>query len=412
MTRVLDQLPTIMRGTSDAARPTTSVLRIGNAAWLSLISAGLLTLAGILAIDLAEHAEGAASGPLGLAGVALKQAIFALLGLAAAMTIALPHYRLIKGLAIPAMAVAVLLLIFLLLPGIPSSIVTPRNGTRGWINMGPADFQPSEVAKIAYVLVVAGYMRYRREHRTFVGLIPLGILTAIPVGLIMLQPDLGTATLFAPSLLAMLLAAGARLRHLTLIVAAAMLAGPAMYPFLRPHQKTRIVALIRQFQGDQTTAGDINYQAFTAQTLIGAGGATGVGHDRARLLLELNRLPEAHNDMVIAVVALRWGLLGAVAVVLLSAAWVLGALLTAASCKEPFGRLVCVGLAAFVAAQTAINVGMNIGLLPIVGITLPFVSYGGSSILTVWLMTGLVFNVALHRPRPPFRPSFEWHDEE
>lgn len=408
MTRVLDRLPTIIRGTSDAERPITAVLRLGNAAWLSLISAALLTIVGVLAIDVADGRAGAADG---LAGSSLKQAIFALLGLSAAMIVALPHYRLIGSAALPAMVASILLLIFLILPGVPSSIVTPRNGTRGWIDLRIVDFQPSEVAKIAYVLLVARYMRFRREHRTFTGLIPLGVLTAIPVSLIMLQPDLGTASLFAPSLFAMLLAAGARLRHLTIIVVAATLAGPAMYPFLRPHQKTRIVALIRQVQGDRTTASDINYQAFTAQTLVGAGGAVGVGDERARLLLDLNRLPESHNDMVIAVVALRWGLLGAIAVVSLTALWVLGALLTAAQCKEPFGRLLCVGLAAFVAAQTTINVGMNIGLLPIVGITLPFVSYGGSSMLTVWLMTGLVFNVALHRPRPPFRPSFEWDND-
>ena len=191
----------------------------------------------------------------------------------------------------------------------------------------------------------------------------MAAITAVPVGLIMLQPDLGTAILFAPSLLAMLLAAGARLRHLTIIAACAMLAAPAVYPLLRHHQKTRIVALVRQFQGDRTSASDINYQAYTAQTLVGAGGLSGAGEDRARLLLDLNPLPESHNDMVISVVALRRGMLGAMGVVLLSGAWVVGALLTAAGCKEPFGRIVCVGLAAFVAAQTAINVGMNIGLV-------------------------------------------------
>lgn len=405
MTRVLDQLPTIIRGTTNTERPLTAALRVANAGWLSLVAAALLSVVGILAIDLADGRAGATPG---LGGEALKQAIFTLIGLSAAMVVALPHYRLVGVVAIPAMIVGVLLLVFLLVPGVPSSIVRPKNGTRGWINMGPVDFQPSEVVKIAYVLLVARYLRFRREHRTFLGLVPLGVLTAIPVGLIMLQPDLGTASLFAPSLLAMLLAAGARLRHLTIIVASAMLAGPAVYPFLRPHQKTRIVALIRQIQGDQTTASDINYQALTAQRLIGAGGAVGVGERHARLLLDLNPLPESHNDMVIAVIALRWGLLGALGVVLLSGLWVAGALLTAAQCKEPFGRLLCVGLAAFVAAQTTINVGMNIGLLPIIGITLPFVSYGGSSMLTVWLMTGIVLNVALHRARPPYRPSFEW----
>ncbi|MEZ6235574.1 MAG: FtsW/RodA/SpoVE family cell cycle protein [Phycisphaerales bacterium] len=405
MTRVLEQIPAIIRGTANPNRSLTDVLRLVNAGWVSLVAAAGLTLIGVLAIDLADGRAGAETA---LAGEGLRQAIFALLGVAAAMVVALPHYRIVGVVATPAMIIALLLLVFLLMPGVPSWVVKPRNGTRGWINLGLMDFQPSEVAKIAYVLVVARYLRYRSEHRRFLGLVPLGVLTAIPVGLIVLQPDLGTAMLFAPSLLAMLLAAGARLRHLTIIVVAAMMAGPAMYPLLRPHQKTRIVALVRQMQGDRTSASDINYQAYTAQTVIGAGGLAGVSEDRARLLLDLNPLPESHNDMVFAVIALRWGFIGAMGVVLLAVAWVVGALWTAAQTKEPFGRLVCVGLAAFVAAQTTINVGMNIGLLPIIGITLPFVSYGGSSMMTVWMMTGLVFNVALHRPRPPFRPSFEW----
>ncbi|MCA9286983.1 MAG: FtsW/RodA/SpoVE family cell cycle protein [Phycisphaerales bacterium] len=405
MTRVLEQIPAIIRGTANPDRSLTDVLRLVNAGWVSLVAAAGLTLIGVLAIDLADGRAGAETA---LAGESLKQAIFALLGVSAAMVVALPHYRIVGVVATPAMIIALLFLVFLLLPGVPSWVVKPRNGTRGWINLGLMDFQPSEVAKIAYVLVVARYMRFRSEHRRFMGLVPLGVMTAIPVGLIVLQPDLGTAMLFAPSLLAMLLAAGAKLRHLTIIVVAAMMAGPAMYPLLRPHQKTRIVALVRQMQGDRTSASDINYQAYTAQTVIGAGGLAGVSEDRARLLLDLNPLPESHNDMVFAVIALRWGFLGAMGVVMLAVAWVVGALWTAAQTKEPFGRLVCVGLAAFVAAQTTINVGMNIGLLPIIGITLPLVSYGGSSMLTVWMMTGLVFNVALHRPRPPFRPSFEW----
>ena len=405
MTRVLEQIPAIIRGTANPNRSLTDVLRLVNAGWVSLIAAAGLTLIGVLSIDLADGRAGAETA---LAGEGLRQAIFALLGVSAAMVVALPHYRIVGVVATPAMIIALLLLVFLLLPGVPSWVVKPRNGTRGWINLGLMDFQPSEVAKIAYVLVVARYLRFRSEHRKFLGLVPLGVMTAIPVGLIVLQPDLGTAMLFAPSLLAMLLAAGARLRHLTIIVVAAMMAGPAMYPLLRPHQKTRIVALVRQMQGDRTSASDINYQAYTAQTVIGAGGLTGVSEDRARLLLDLNPLPESHNDMVFAVIALRWGFIGAMGVVLLAVAWVVGALWTAAQTKEPFGRLVCVGLAAFVAAQTTINVGMNIGVLPIIGITLPFVSYGGSSMMTVWMMTGLVFNVALHRPRPPFRPSFEW----
>src|SRR5690606_25301913 len=121
-------------------------------------------------------------------------------------------------------------------------------------------------------------------------------------------------------------------------------------------------------------------------------------------------LPERHNDMVLAVLMTRFGLLGGIVVLALYLLWLAGAALVAVTCREPLGRLLVIGLAGFIAAQVVVNVGMNIGLAPIVGITLPFVSYGGSSLVTVWLMTGLIFNVAMRRPLPPYRPSFEYDE--
>jgi rod shape determining protein RodA len=208
----------------------------------------------------------------------------------------------------------------------------------------------------------------------------------------------------------MLLAAGARLRHLCIVVVAAGLAAPAVYPFLLPHQKSRIIGLVHQIQGDRQGAFDNNYQSFTAQTLAGSGGLAGSTDPHARALVRFNRLPERHNDMIFAVVIARFGLLGGLAVLSIYFLWILGALLTAGYCKDPFGRLVAVGLCGFITAQVVVNIGMNIGLLPIIGITLPFLSYGGSSLLTVWIMTGLILNIGLRKPVPPFRPSFEYDE--
>ena len=116
--------------------------------------------------------------------------------------------------------------------------------------------------------------------------------------------------------------------------------------------------------------------------------------------------------MIFSVVVARFGFLGGIGVMGLYMMWISGALLAAAVCKDPFGRLVCVGLAAFIGTQLVVNVGMNIGLLPIIGITLPFLSHGGSSMITVWIMTGLIVNVAIRKPVPPFRESFEYDDDE
>lgn len=395
-----DRMPTLRR-----------ILRIANPAWLCVISGIALSLLGVVAIDLARTLS-----PHGLTevsafdGNAIKQLVFLGIGLFAGALVAIPHYRFAGMIAWLALIGLIGLLVFLLLPFAPESLVTPRNGTRGWIDLGPFDLQPSELAKIAYVLVIARYLRYREDHRRFLGLVPLAIITAIPVGLITLQPDLGTASLFVPSLFAMLLAAGARLRHLVLIVLAAALAAPAMYPLLKPHQKTRIIGLIRQVQGDRTSAHDINFQSYTAQMLVGAGGLTGMRDAESRAAIHYSRLPEGHNDMVFAVIVNRFGMLGGIGMLCLHGLWIFGAFWTAVVCREPFGRLVAVGLAAFIAAQVVINVGMTVGLLPIIGITLPFVSYGGSSLIACWLMTGLVFAVGLHWPLPPYRPSFEFKE--
>ncbi|MEO1008232.1 MAG: FtsW/RodA/SpoVE family cell cycle protein [Planctomycetota bacterium] len=381
---------------------------IANFAWLSVAAGLALSLLGIYAIDLSQRD----AGEPGLATEAVRQAIFFGVGLVAAAAVCVPHYRWIGALRWPLAVLMLGLLVFLLIPAVPAWLVTPRNGTRGWIDLGPMDFQPSEVTKIAFVLVLAWYLRYRTSHRRFLGLVVPGLMAFVPIALITVQPDLGTASLFVPALFAIVLAAGAKLRHLLVIVVVALLAAPASYPILKPHQKERVVGLIRQIQDSKEGADDINYQSFTAQKLVGAGRLGGNADAHARALVRYNRLPEAHNDMVFSVLATRFGMWGAVGVLGLYLAWLLGALGVAATCSEPFGRLMVVGLAAFIAAQLVINVGMNIGLVPIIGITLPFLSYGGSSMATVWLMTGLVLSVGLRRSQQPYRPSFEYADRD
>ena len=400
----------LVSGSESGKTPVSASLAPINAAWLCVVASLGLALLGVHAIDVAQQLEPA--GRADLASEAARQLVFVIIGLIAAVLVALPHYKIAGYLAWPALVGCIGLLVFLLVPAVPTSIVAPRNGARAWSDVGPIDFQPSEVTKIAFVLVVALYLRFRRKHRTLRGLVVPGLIAAVPVGLITLQPDLGTSSLFVPALFAMLIAAGAKLRHLGLIVLCAALAAPAAYPLLKDHQKERLVAMVLQFQGDTSTAGDINYQSLTAQRLIGAGGAGGHEDATARTLIHYNRLPERHNDMVFAVIVNRFGFVGGLVVLGLYGLWIAGALLTAGACRDPLGRIIAVGLCAFVFAQAVVNIGMNIGVLPIIGITLPFVSYGGSSMVTSWLMTGLVMSVALHPARPPYRPSFEYDDDD
>lgn len=396
-------------------------LNVTNGAWLCVLAALSLSVLGLYAIDLgvpermttglAAAGRGVDDGPIALSGIVGRQAVFIMVGMLAALMVALPHSRFIRLVSWPLMVLVIGLLVFLLLPFVPASLVTPRNGARAWIDFGPVDFQPAELAKIAYVLTVADYLRFRDNHRTLLGLIPPALITVVPVALITLQPDLGTAMLFAPAIFAMLVASGARIKHLATMVLIAILGTGAAFPLLKPHQQARIQGLIRMVSDPQAGADDINYQSTTAQRLIGAGGVWGLPEGKCRALVRFNRLPERHNDMILAIIINRFGLVGGLCVAVLYGVWLLGCYFTAASTRDGFGRLIVVGLAAIVAAQTLVNVGMTVGVLPIIGVTLPFVSYGGSSMLTGWAMTGLVMCVALRRDARLARQTFEFDEE-
>ncbi len=376
-------------------------------AWITLLASLGLVALGIYCIDLT-----AGVGAEGLSALAVRQTVFLFIGLLAGAIVAAPHYRLIRLFTPLLVAASMALLVFVLVPWAPEAIVKPRNGARRWISLGFTDFQPSELAKIAYVLAMASYFRFRKNYRTLRGLIPPALITLVPMGLIVVEPDLGTAVLFLPMLFAMLVAAGAKLWHLALIIVVMGSVAPAMYPALRPHQKARVQALINQIQGDDRFNDSINYQGDRAMTLVGAGGAAGLGAEKSRAIVDFNELPEDHNDMIFAVIVNRFGFVGGLATLGLYLAWAGGALLTAAGCKDPYGRLVCVGLAGLVAAQAGVNIGMTVGVLPITGMTLPFVSYGGSSLVASFLMVGLIFNVAMRRPAYLQRKSFEFDETE
>ncbi|MGH7132688.1 MAG: FtsW/RodA/SpoVE family cell cycle protein [Phycisphaerales bacterium] len=377
--------------------------------WLC-VAAGLgLSAMGIYAIDVGSQVT-APEHLSELSGRAIRQGVFLGIGLVAAAMICVPNFRVVRMLAWPAFFVSMALLVFLLVPWVPSSIVRPRNGVRAWIDLGFTDFQPSEMAKIAFVLVAADYLRFRKNHRTLTGLIPPALLTFVPIGLICLEPDLGVALLFLPAIFAILIAAGARLNHLAVVMLAGALAAPAAYPLLKPYQQQRIISLVTQLKDDKKQPDDNAFQQRTGVMLTGAGEAGGIAEEKARALVRYSALPERHNDMVFAVLTARFGLVGALGMFALYAMWTLGALATAAITKDGWARLVIVGLATMVMAQVVVNTAMVVGILPIVGLTLPFVSYGGTSMLAMWVITGLIVSVAMRKPARMSRPTFEFGD--
>ncbi len=387
------------------AVPAPRLVMLRSVGWLCVATAAALSLLGVVAIGTVEPAPGEVD-------FARNHVLHLLLAVAACAAVAVPHYRAAQRASYPAMAAILLVLVFVLIPHVPESIVRVRNGARRWINLGVMDFQPSELAKIVYVLALASYLRFRDNYRRLAGLMLPMVLTFVPLGLVLVEPDLGTSLLFLPTLFAMLVAAGAKLRHLALVMVVGAALAPAMYPLLEDHQKNRIKAMAAQIVGDPRYENDIGFQAARAVTLAGAGGWTGVGQDHAAALVRFNRLPEDHNDMIFAVIGCRWGMAGAGVVWCLYLALCLGGLKIASQCKDPFGRLVPVGITALFFSQMAINTGMSIGLLPITGLTLPFVSAGGSSLVTAWIMVGLLLNIALRHQRSVAPESFEFSDEE
>jgi len=365
-------------------------------AWLVVAAAFMLSLFGVEAIATTDSARAA------------RQAVFLMVALGGVVVLAVLPERWMRRASWMALAVTLLLLLFVMLPGVPEWLVRPRNGSRRWINLGITDFQPSELAKIAWCLVMADWLRRGDEHRSLPGLFVPFVITFVPVVLILIEPDLGTAMLFVPALFAMILAAGAKKRHVVGILVVCAIVAPLTYPVLRPHQRERIDAMIAQIRGDDRFIQDIGFQADRAMTVAGAGGAWGVGREHARALVVHNALPEEHNDMIFAVVVCRWGFMGGAALCAAILLLVAAGFATAAMSRDPFGRLVVVGAVSLIAAQATINIGMTIGLLPITGMTLPFVSYGGSSLVASWLLVGLVLSVGLQRPRQLERPSFEF----
>ena len=373
-----------------------SRIRRVHAGWIVMIAAVLLTILGVEAISTTRPS------------IAVRQMVLGFVGFVSAFGIAFIPQKRLRQASWWLYAGGLLLLLFLLIPGVPDFIVHPRHGARRWINLGVTDFQPSELLKIAFVLAMASHLRFKEHYRSFKGLLIALFVAIPPMCLILIEPDLGTAMLFIPALIAMLIAAGARYRHLCVIGLLAIIAAGSMYSVLQPHQKDRIQAFAAQVQGDDRFEQTIGYQGARAMTLIGAGQLEGVGKEEAAQLLKANHLPEEHNDMIFAVITVRWGLLGAVVTWVLYLILGLAGIGASIGCKDPFPRLVAIGLTTIILSQMVINTAMTIGLAPITGLTLPFISAGGSSLVVAWLMAGILFGIAMRRDPLMTREGFNF----
>lgn len=319
----------------------------------------------------------------------LKQVTFLGVALAVMGLVAWPHYLNYRHLSFVLYAGLLGLLGLLLAKG---AVV---NGARCWFNFGPIKFQPAEIMKVALVLVLANVLMYGRDIQSWKGLLAPIALTAAPAALIVVQPDMGTTILLIPTLFAMLFAAGARKRHLAILLLVFVASAPLVWmKGMKDYQRERITSFLFK----------PCYQQLQSVKACSAGGFAGRGIGESGTATTFH-IPERHTDFVYSIVAEDLGFLGASFVLLLLTVYFATSLKIAHQSREPFGRLLVVGLTTLFATQTFINLGMTLGVAPITGLTLPFVSYGGSSLLMSAMSAGLILNVAAR-----WQPSFSSRD--
>jgi cell division protein FtsW len=314
-----------------------------------------------------------------------RQAIWLIAGLAVLAVTMRIDYRAWRRLAVPLMIGSLVALVLVLVPGIGVSVY----GSTRWLGVGPLQIQPGEFAKLGLVLFIADLLA-RRAHRLDdwrVTLRPVLIVSGLVFLLLLLQPNLGTTMVAGAIVASMLFIAGVRLLPLAAVGGVAA-AGAAVLAMAAPYRRARVVSFLDPW-ADPRGEG---YQTIQALVGIAQGGVAGLGLGASRS--KWGFLPFAHTDFVFAIIAEEAGLIGASVVVVLfiGLAWL--GLLAAMHAPDRFGMLLAAGITTWLCMQAFVNIGAVIGILPITGVPLPFVSFGGSSMVSTMAATGILLNVA------------------
>lgn len=340
-------------------------------------------LIGLLAIHSATQAKGLALNE----SYTLKQLTWFGIGMLLLIITIKVSYHKFLDIAYVIYIVNILLLVLVLVMG------HVRLGAQRWFSIFGFAFQPSEFMKISLVLALSAYVGQKKgAMEPLESLLVPTILMAIPFVLVLLQPDLGTALLLVPVFLAILLAGGARPKYLMRMILFGLACMPVFWHFLRGYQKQRLTVFINP-NADPLGAG---YTIIQSKIAIGSGGLIGKGWLNGTQN-QLNFIPERHTDFIFSVIGEEWGFFGALVLVLIYLLIVYRAFNIGNLTSDRYGKCITTGIAVMLGLQVIINIGMTIGLMPVVGIPLPLVSYGGSSLLTTLIAVGLLLNVGLRR---------------
>ena len=322
-----------------------------------------------------------------LAGLWRAQVIWFLVAVAGGLIVLLVDYRFWAGIALGLHGTVIALLGLVLFVG------KEVGGNRSWLELGPGRLQPSELAKWTTCLVLAAYLARRvRGHIGWRHLFEMSVLAGLPVVLIAAQPDMGTALIFLPIFAAALVMGGMRWKVAAGFVILGLLLAPVAWTQLRDYQKERIISVV----DPERDPSGIGYQVRQSKIAIGSGGLVGKG-PFAGTQSQLNFLPAQHTDFVMAVVAEELGFMGAAGVLLLFYCLFYRGVVVANSAQDRLGTYICLLVVAWIIGQMAVNVGMVLGRLPTIGVPLPLMSYGGSSMVAIVCGLALILSVRARR---------------
>jgi rod shape determining protein RodA len=354
-----------------------------------LVTTMLLAVGGLFLVYSATH-QSLDTLHLDPATFVRKQFAALVLGFLMLIVVAAFDYRFYKVYAGFVYGAAVVALVLVRTP-----LGASPSGAQRWFAFGGFQLTPSEFAKIALAVMLAAVLsELRTSEPTLTDVLRVTMIAMVPLGLVFIQPDIGTTIVLVAIVVGVLVVAGTRPKHLATLALAAiiLLFGAFQLNVIKGYQLDRLVGYLDSSQDTQ----GINYNRNQAEIAIGAGGLLGQGYLHGKLT-NLDFVPEQHTDFIFTALGEEFGFAGAVVVLALFAILMWRAIRIAYLSKDAFGTYVAAGIAAMFAIQMFVNVGMVIGIMPITGIPLPFLSYGGSSMLANFIAVGLLLNIHMRR---------------
>ncbi|MCL2760027.1 MAG: putative lipid II flippase FtsW [Desulfuromonadales bacterium] len=313
-----------------------------------------------------------------------RQAIFAVIGFIGMYIAMRVDYHVWRVAAVPLLIICMLCLVIVFIPGVGGSV----KGATRWIKLPGFHFQPAELAKLSLIIFMAYSLDRKRDQiRWFKGLLPYMLVLLVMIGLLMLQPDMGSSITLAGVAIIMLFAAGMRVSHIVSIV---LFSIPLLYYLImhKEYRRRRILSFLNPWADPENTG----FQIIQSWLAFGTGGVTGQGLGEGKQ--KLFYLPEAHTDFILSVIGEELGFVGTVIVAAMFLLLIHRSIRVAIYAEDSFGRFLAFGIAILIGAEAFVNIAVVMGLLPTKGLALPFISYGGSSLILTLFAVGILLNIS------------------